>query len=319
VNFTERYILKFNQMKELIKVISVAMIVAIAMPAFGQQEPHFTQYSDNMLFVNPAYAGSGGVFNLTDIHREQWVGFDGRPVSTTLSAHTPLTRESIGVGLTMVSDKTGPIKQTMFYGDYSYTIKVNRSGGKLSFGIKAGMNVISVATSGLQTTDASDPNLIQNARNNINPNFGFGMYYHSPRFFIGGSSPKMIERSYDGISASNIERRHFFGIAGGVIPLNRDWKLRPTTLVKFTSNSPVSIDASVAGIYKEKLWLGAMYRLNAAFGVFTQFQITPQFKLGIATDFGTQAIRNYNYGTYEVLVSYDFKFKKEGLRSPRFF
>jgi len=62
-----------------------------------------------------------------------------------------------------------------------------------------------------------------------------------------------------------------------------------------------------------------MYRLNAAFGVFTQFQITPQFKLGIATDFGTQAIRNYNYGTYEVLVSYDFKFKKEGLRSPRFF
>ena len=319
MNFTERYILKFNQMKELIKVISVAMIGAIAMPAFGQQEPHFTQYSDNMLFVNPAYAGSGGVFNLTDIHREQWVGFDGRPVSTTLSAHTPLTRESIGVGLTMVSDKTGPIKQTMFYGDYSYTIKVNRSGGKLSFGIKTGMNVISVATSGLQTTDASDPNLIQNARNNINPNFGFGMYYHSPRFFIGGSSPKMIERSYDGISASNIERRHFFGIAGGVIPLNRDWKLRPTTLVKFTSNSPVSIDASVAGIYKEKLWLGAMYRLNAAFGVFTQFQITPQFKLGIATDFGTQAIRNYNYGTYEVLVSYDFKFKKEGLRSPRFF
>ena len=319
MNFTERYILKFNQMKELIKVISVAMIGAIAMPAFGQQEPHFTQYSDNMLFVNPAYAGSGGVFNLTDIHREQWVGFDGRPVSTTLSAHTPLTRESIGVGLTMVSDKTGPIKQTMFYGDYSYTIKVNRSGGKLSFGIKAGMNVISVATSGLQTTDSSDPNLIQNARNNINPNFGFGMYYHSPRFFIGGSSPKMIERSYDGISASNIERRHFFGIAGGVIPLNRDWKLRPTTLVKFTSNSPVSIDASVAGIYKEKLWLGAMYRLNAAFGVFTQFQITPQFKLVIATDFGTQAIRNYNYGTYEVLVSYDFKFKKEGLRSPRFF
>ena len=319
MNFTERYILKFNQMKELIKVISVAMIGAIAMPAFGQQEPHFTQYSDNMLFVNPAYAGSGGVFNLTDIHREQWVGFDGRPVSTTLSAHTPLTRESIGVGLTMVSDKTGPIKQTMFYGDYSYTIKVNRSGGKLSFGIKTGMNVISVATSGLQTTDASDPNLIQNARNNINPNFGFGMYYHSPRFFIGGSSPKMIERSYDGISASNIERRHFYGIAGGVIPLNRDWKLRPTTLVKFTSNSPVSIDASVAGIYKEKLWLGAMYRLNAAFGVFTQFQITPQFKLGIATDFGTQAIRNYNYGTYEVLVSYDFKFKKEGLRSPRFF
>jgi type IX secretion system PorP/SprF family membrane protein len=306
-------------MKELIKVLSVAIAGVLAMPAFGQQDPHFTQYSDNMLFVNPAYAGSGGVFNLTDIHREQWVGFDGRPVTTTMSANTPLTRESIGLGLTFVSDKIGPTKQTMFYGDYSYTVKVNNRGGKLSFGLKAGMNVISVSTSGLQTTEANDPNLIQNARNHINPNFGFGIYYRSPRFFVGGSSPRLLERSYDGISTTNIERRHYFGIVGGVIPLNEDWKLRPTSLVKITENSPIGIDASLAGIYKEKFWFGAMYRLNAAFGLFTQFQITPQFKLGMATDFGTQAIRNYNYGTYEVLVSYDFVFKKVGLRSPRFF
>ena len=45
----------------------------------------------------------------------------------------------------------------------------------------------------------------------------------------------------------------------------------------------------------------------------------PIVKLGIASDFGTQAIRNYNYGTFEVLISYDFVFKKVGLRSPRYF
>ena len=55
----------------------------------AQQDPHFTQYFDNTLFVNPAYAGSKDVLNLTAIHREQWVGFDGRPRSTTFSIHSP--------------------------------------------------------------------------------------------------------------------------------------------------------------------------------------------------------------------------------------
>jgi hypothetical protein len=76
---------------------------------------------------------------------------------------------------------------------------------------------------------------------------------------------------------------------------------------------------SLAGIFRERFWIGAMYRYDAAFGAFVQYQITPQFKLGVASDFGTQAIRNYNYGTFEIMGSYDFTFKKQGIRSPRYF
>jgi type IX secretion system PorP/SprF family membrane protein len=306
-------------MRKLFTVMRVVVVCAITTATFGQQDPHFTQYSDNMLFVNPAYAGSRGLLNVTGIHRQQWTGFDGRPISTTLSLHSPLSYESVGLGITMVNDQTGPIKQTMFYGDFSYTLKFKDRDRKLSFGIKAGLNMISVATTGLQTHVENDPKLLQNVKNNINPNFGFGIYYHSSRFFIGASSPKLLERGYDGISKTNLERRHYFGIIGGVFPLNSYWKLRPTAQVKITEKSPINIDASVAAIYREKVWLGAMYRLNAAFGVFAQFQVSPQFKLGLASDFGTQAIRNYNYGTFEIMMSYDFVFKKEGLRSPRYF
>jgi len=297
----------------------VAVVCAITTATFGQQDPHFTQYSDNMLFVNPAYAGSRGLLNVTGIHRQQWTGFDGRPISTTLSLHSPLTYESVGLGVTMVNDQSGPIKQTMFYGDFSYTLKFKDRDRKLSFGIKAGLNMISVAATGLQTHVENDPKLLQNVKNNINPNFGFGIYYHSSRFFIGASSPKLLERGYDGISKTNLERRHYFGIIGGVFSINSNWKLRPTAHVKITEKSPINIDASFAAIYEERVWLGVMYRLNAAVGFFTQFQLSPQFKLGIASDFGTQTLRNYNYGTFEIMMSYDFVFKKEGLRSPRYF
>jgi type IX secretion system PorP/SprF family membrane protein len=305
-------------MKNILYMLAVVIVAHTT--AFAQQDPHFTQYFDNTLFVNPAYAGSKGVLNITGIHREQWVGFEGRPRSTTLSMHTPLSYESVGLGFTMVNDQAGPVKQTMFYGDFSYSIKFRKKGHKLAFGVKAGVNLINIGTTGLETTSAGDPKLLQNVRNSVNPNVGVGIYYHTPSFFIGASTPKMIENSYSDLkNGGSIERRHYFGIIGGVITLSRDWKLRPTSQVKITEGAPISVDASIAGIYSEKFWIGAMYRLDAAFGAFVQYQLSPQFKLGVATDFGTQQIRNYNYGTFELLASYDFVFKKQGIRSPRYF
>lgn len=306
-------------MKNLIQFVGILLLIGIGSPLFAQQDPHFTQYFDNTLFINPAYAGSRGMLNVTGIHREQWVGFEGRPTSTTLSVHSPLSYESVGVGITMVNDQAGPVKQTMFYGDFSYTIKFKNPVRKLSFGLKGGMNMISVGTSELSTTVDNDPKLLKNVTNHINPNFGVGIYYHTPKFFIGASTPKIIEKGYDGVSKTNLEKRHYYGIIGGVFTLSNTWKLRPTAQVKMTVGAPTSIDASVASIYREKIWIGAMYRVNAAFGAFVQYQISPQFKLGIASDFSTQAIRNYNYGTFELMASYDFTFKKQGIRSPRYF
>lgn len=287
--------------------------------ATAQQDPHYTQYFDNMLFINPAYAGSRGMLNMTGIHREQWVGFDGRPRSSTFSIHSPLSYESIGLGLTAVNDNIGPMNQTMFYADASYTIKFKNHKGKLAFGVKGGINLINIGKDGLNTDSPNDPKLLQNIRNNVNPNFGFGIYYHTPGFFIGVSTPKLLEQSYDELSTTNLERRHYFATIGGVIPVSDKWKLRPTSLVKITEGAPLSLDLTMAAIYNEKLWLGANYRLLAAFGAFVQVQVSPQFKIGVASDFGTQKLRNHNHGSFEIMLSYDFTFKKQGIRSPRYF
>ncbi len=286
---------------------------------FAQQDPQFTQYFDNALYVNPAYAGSKGVMNLTGIHREQWVGFNGRPRSTSFSIHSPLRYESLGLGFTMVNDQLGPITQSMFYGDFSYTLRFKKKDRKLSFGVKGGINLINVSTSQLETTEVNDPKLLQNVRNHVNPNFGFGIYYHTPHFFIGASSPKLMENSYDGVSKTNLEKRHLFGIIGGVIDINSHWKIRPTSQVKYTQGAPISIDMSLAGIFNEKFYIGGMYRLNAAAGAFIQFKVGQQLRIGMASDFDTHALHNYNTGTFELMASYDFLFKKSGIRSPRYF
>jgi type IX secretion system PorP/SprF family membrane protein len=297
-------------------ILTLSLIVCFS--AFSQQEPQFAQYFDNTLFVNPAYAGSKGILNAMALHREQWVGFEGRPRSTTFSIQSPLSYESVGLGLTLVNDVVGPLQQTMVYGDFSYTLKFSGD-RRLSFGLKAGANIINIGTSNLQTAQEGDPIFLQSVYNRVNPNFGLVIYYHTQRFFVGASSPKLVERSYTPNDKTTLEKRHFFGIAGLVFDAGRMWKIRPTTQLKITYGAPLSLDLSVAGIYDDKFYVGAMYRLDAATGVFVQFQLTPQFKAGLAVEFGTQEIRKYNEGTFELMLSFDFVFKKVGVRSPRYF
>ena len=87
----------------------------------------------------------------------------------------------------------------------------------------------------------------------------------------------------------------------------------------FSSPVTISVDASLAGIVSDKLWIGGMYRLNSSAGGFVQYQISRQFRLGVGADFGTNGLRNANSGSYELLISYDFNYKKSDVKSPRYF
>ena len=297
------------------KRIIIISALALSNLVNAQQDPQFTQYFDNYLHVNPAYAGSSGMLSATAIHREQWVGFDGAPRSTTFSLHTPLNYRSVGLGLTAVNDQIGPIKQNMVYVDFSYTLRLGKT-ARLALGLKGGMNMLNVATQGLSNVQANDP-AFANGLSQMNPNVGFGIYYHDEHFFMGLSSPRIMEKS--ATTNTYAEQRHYFGIIGGVFPVCAKWKLRPSVQVKATMGAPVSMDISLAGIFADKLWLGAMNRWNAAAGGFVQYQITRQFRLGLAAEYGMTALRNYNNGTFEVLMSYDFNYKKTDVKSPRYF
>ena len=281
----------------------------------AQQDPQFTQYFDNFLHVNPAYAGSSGMLSANAIHRQQWVGFDGAPQSTTLSLHTPLNYRSVGLGFTAVNDIIGPINQTMIYADFSYTLKLGKT-ARLALGLKGGLNMLNVKTDAFQNVQANDP-AFTNVQNQLNPNVGFGVYYHDEHFFLGLSSPRIMEGASN--STTYREQRHYFGIVGGVFPVSTKWKLRPSVQVKASMGAPLSMDISLAGIFKDKLWIGAMNRWNAAAGGFVQYQICRQFRLGLASEFGMTPIRNYNNGTFEVMMSYDFNYKKSDVKSPRYF
>ena len=292
--------------------------------ANAQQDAMFTHYSFNTLAVNSGYAGSRDALTVTGLHRSQWVSFPGAPATQTLTLHAPIMNEKIGLGLSILNDKIGPTKQTAFYGDFAYKIPVGN--GKLAFGLKAGLNMVSNDLNTLETDQTGDPNFQTNVKSQLLPNFGFGLYYSTPKYYVGLSTPRLLENNYESNTTSGSvggEKRHYFFIAGMVFPLNESGsiKLKPTTFVKVTQGAPVELDLTALFYFQDKFWVGPMLRSGDALGVLAGLNITDQFSLGYSFDWSySNTTFKYNGGSHELMLRYDFLFNAKGkIRSPRYF
>lgn len=306
------------------KVIFAIMFFA-ATGAIAQQDAMFTHYSFNTLGVNPAYAGSRDALTVTALHRSQWVSFPGAPITQTVTAHMPIVNNKMGLGMSLMHDKIGPTRNVGVFIDFAYRIQIGQK-GKLAFGLKGGTALMANNLSELSTTDQGDQSFAQNITSQFLPNFGAGIYYQLPRFYVGFSTPRLLENNFGtntttGSVAS--EARHYFLIAGAMFDLTKDARvqLKPTTFVKFTQGAPMELDITALLYFNQKFWVGPMFRTGDAAGVLAGLNITPQFGLGYSFDWSfANSTGKYNAGSHELMLRYDFVFKgKQKIISPRFF
>jgi len=289
---------------------------------FAQQDPQFTQYMFNQLALNPAYAGSAERVSMKALSRHQWVGFTGAPTTQTLTIHSPLLHESLGIGGTMMRDSHGPITQYTFMADVAYRIFMGDA--KLAFGLKGGLNLLQGQYAELNPLVAGDQVFQQNVNTKMDPQFGFGMMYYSDRYFIGLSAPKLLRTEFfetDSLAfiSSPGQRPHYFLSGGYVFDLGIYHKFKPTFLVKAVQGAPISFDVTANFLFFEKFWLGAMYRHTDAVGALAQYHITNDFTVGYAYDYPLSTLHNYSGGSHEIMLGFDFGNKMKGVRSPRYF
>lgn len=310
-------------MKKLILICNV-LVTLTTLKLSAQQDPQFTHYMYNTLSVNPAYAGSREVLNISALHRQQWIGLNGAPTTQTLFIHSPLKNKKMGLGFSVINDRIGPINQTFFYGDYSYTVRLSKS-IKLSFGAKAGVNWFQPKIAELTTIQANDPSFVGSTlQSGIKPNFGAGIYVHHDRWYFGASAPRLVQNSFGlgetkSDTTSLMEMRHLFFIGGLIIPVTQDIKLKPTFQVKMVKNSPVSIDATVEALLRDKFSVGLGMRWKDSFYAMVGYQFSSQFRAGLSYDYTSTRLQSVNNGTVEIMLSYDFLNKQDKLRSPRYF
>lgn len=287
---------------------------------FAQQDAQFTQYMYNTININPAYAGSRGVLSLFGMYRTQWVGLEGAPETSSFSVNTPLSH-NLGLGVSLVNDKIGPTQENNISADLSYSIQTSAT-AKLSFGIKGSANIFKLDPFKLNPETQGDPKF-QDFNNKLTPNVGAGIYWHTDKAYVGLSVPNFIQtdRFDDNDVAIYKEKINYYLIAGYVFNLNhyQTVKFKPALLTKMVEGSPLQVDVSANFMFNEKFVLGAAYRWSASVSALAGFQITDGLYLGYAYDRETTKLANYNSGSHEIFLRFEFLKKYNSITSPRFF
>jgi type IX secretion system PorP/SprF family membrane protein len=301
----------------LLSIISLWSLVLTA-----QQDAQFTQYMYNTIAVNPAYAGSRGVTSIFLLHRNQWVGLDGAPVTNNFAVHKPIANTALGYGISIINDRIGVSDNNTISADVSYFIATSPT-SKLSFGMKFSANWLSVDFNRLTIRNPND--IILSQQNEIQsqfaPNVGAGLYWHNSKNYLGVSVPNLFEtkRYNDNSSTVAHDKMHIYIIAGTVFDLNSDWKFKPALLTKLVQGAPLQIDCSANFLFSEQLTIGVAYRWNAAISGLVGFQVSDAWQIGYTYDAETTRLSNYNSGSHELFLRVELFNKYNKMVAPRFF
>jgi len=309
------------------KIYFTALIVFMTLiDANAQQDPHYTQYMYNMSVVNPAYAGSKESLSGGLLYRKQWVDIEDSPSTGTLFIHSPVGK-NVGLGLSVISDKIGPVEENNVYADFSYTLNL---GGehKLAFGMKGGatfhkVGLFSEIGNG-NVPQADDPAFSEDISRTY-LNIGAGLFYYTNKYYIALSVPNMLKSKHLDIDRSGEELKfgteslHYFLTGGYVFDLSPNTKLKPSALLKSAFNAPLSVDGSLNVMFFDKFELGATYRLDDSFGGMVNYAITPNLRIGYAYDHIVSDLKVTTPASHEIMLLFDLNFPKKVSQSPRYF
>ena len=288
----------------------------------AQQDLMYSQYMNNMLNVNPAYAGNRTVNNVTALIRKQWVNVDGAPTTASLSWDCRQEESNVGYGLQVYNDKIGVETSIGFQAFYSYHIPFERS--SLIFGLSGGaMNYRGAYLTSTDPTEGGgiDPSFSQDI-NVLIPTAGVGALYSTKNWYMGLSAPSLLKTKVRNNDAQvvTIDNNRFFLTGGYIFDVSSMLKLKPSVMLRSTPGTTLQYDINLNSWINNNVGLGISYRSNDAIVGMVGFQIAPGFTLGYAYDYLTSNMKTYSSGSHELMLRFEFsKGKTHQVQSPRYY
>ncbi len=289
----------------------------------AQHNPVTSQYLTNGLVINPAYAGTRGALSANLSYRKQWAQIVGAPQFQSLSLHSPVNKkEKVSLGLMADYLTFGVTKDVGIYGFYAYNVRLGK--GRLSMGLKGGLDLSNTNYNSLQFPDGNpaDPLLTGDLRYTL-PNMGVGFYYYNEKYFAGLSVPSILTYKRDEMNEFKVTPDYtlfktYFS-AGTLVRFSDAFKVKPSVLVRYSMHEPLEVDINANLIFVDLLWVGGSYRIaeKAAVAIL-DLQVTPQLKIGYSYDYQLGHLNNYTTGTHEISLRYEFEFAVSAT-SPRYF
>ena len=300
-------------MRQIILILCMLLIVNV----FAQQEPLFTQYYNNDMSINPAVSGSKTYNPLTIQTRQQWLGFEGAPLSTNINYHGALNNRS-AMGGYLMFNKSSPALQANLQLNYAYHIPLNYDKVNLSFGVGANFMYYNLDFKSEDLPPGIDPAYSASAYDNTLGDASAGTYLYGRNFYLGFSASNLLQSSFNkSISFSpvlnQLIRNYYTMGAYRFNIINKDWQLEPSFLLRKMELHKNVTDITTRIIYLEDTWTGLTYRTDGTLVFGFGFAAN---KLHISYTYDhtfAGEIMQYTYGTHEIGLS----FRIETLASQR--
>jgi type IX secretion system PorP/SprF family membrane protein len=295
------------------RIFCFVLFILFVFMGHSQQDPQFSQNMFNIMMYNPGYVGSRNAICATALNRQQWMGFEGAPVSSVFSASSPfrLLGADHGAGIHILNDEIG--FETNLSLNVSYAYRINTGPGQLGIGIGFGMinssldAEWSVPSGDFHTPAQGDPSIPAGNESTLTMDFSAGVFYYTDDLYIGFSSTHINEPVIEySPTAKPLLSRHYYLTAGYSIYLdNPSYTARPAL---FIQSDGVMTQLNLGGLleYQNRIWGGIFYRFGAAVVGIAGFELFNGVNIGYSYDFSTTAISSYNKGTHEFMLRYCF-------------
>lgn len=286
-----------------ILLLTVALIVQ---KSSAQQDPNFTLYNFNLNLINPAYAGSTDVKQISLGYRSQWIGVSDAPNTQAINYTTPLNN-GLGLGVSLVRDQVFVLQETDITVDVSYKLKLTET-HDLFFGVKTGASIVNIDLNKAGAI-GNDPLFTRN-QSFTNMQFGAGFYLQHDKYYVSISSPNFLTgKRYvkqGNAPRAAVDNLHMYYGLGYHFMINENVKLTPALMHRSTQGAPSSTDINATVEYN-KIQAGMNYRVDEMYSVFTLFNVMDNVRFGAAYDFTTSKVNQINNnGSIEMLIRYQF-------------
>lgn len=307
-----------------IVIFLLFLILVAEKQAKGQMFPWSLQYITNMNTINPAYVGIWDQSGFIVSTRTNWVGFTKAPLSQQLTYFTPIRDQRSSFGFNILNMNTGREKQLSVTGDYSYQIRVDLT-HYLRFGLRAGVVNFDNNLTDYQLYPDRIPDLefSSDVRLFFMTTVGVGAVFYDDNYFISLSIPQMINNTFKAnreAFSSTQEFKTMYLSGGYAFKLRKSVRLRPNLLIVGTVGKPVYFDVAGVVYLPTNLQLGLNIRTNGDLCFSGQYTFKNGLRIGYASDYAIiQDIRKWQFGTYEILVGYDFNVYRKKDVKPNYF
>lgn len=300
-------------MKKLFFILCLG-VVALT-DAAAQQVPLYSQYWYNQFLFNPARTGFNDRPEIYAIYRRQWADFNDAPETRAITFDMPVWSHKAGIGFNVYNDITSIFNRIGGSANYAYHINIGED-HKFSIGIGAGAESFRTNFSEVFVIDQDDDVITADRRRSTYFKASAGLHYYYKGFSLGVSAPQVFGvdldfKSPDGISGYELRRHYMANTSYKLRLLDKRFTIEPMVAARMTEALNWQLDAGLALMWKDFVWINGLYRYDYGVTVGGGFKVHDMVTVGYSYDLALNEIQSYTTGSHEIMLGITFRNRKD--------